>query len=144
MHKFSPGTIPNPYQWKNTIKINIFFRQKSHVYMCWALNRLSGYVWKVNIFFSTFHIYLFQNSSFCFWKRNSLFQNILLKKSIFMWFPNIYPKCIKHIFLDFIVCNIVISLMDRPILFLAAINGMTYYLDIGINSVPLQSWMGWY
>jgi len=28
MHKFSPGTIPNPYQWTNPIKINIFFGEK--------------------------------------------------------------------------------------------------------------------
>jgi len=40
-HKFSPGTIPNPYQWKNPIKMNIFFGKKSHVYMCWALKRLN-------------------------------------------------------------------------------------------------------
>jgi len=35
-----PGTIPNPYQWKNPMKINIFSGQKSHVYMCLALKRL--------------------------------------------------------------------------------------------------------
>jgi len=28
MHKFSPGTIPNPYQLKNPIKMNIFFGKK--------------------------------------------------------------------------------------------------------------------
>jgi len=44
MHKFSPGTIPNPYQWKNPIKINIFFRKKSHIYMCLALKRLNSTV----------------------------------------------------------------------------------------------------
>jgi len=32
----------HPYQWKNLIKINIFFGKKSHVYMCWALKRLSS------------------------------------------------------------------------------------------------------
>jgi len=45
MHKFSPGTIPNPYQWKNPIKINIFFGKKSHVYMCLALKRLMDSNW---------------------------------------------------------------------------------------------------
>jgi len=24
MHKFGPGTVPNPYQWKTPIKMNIF------------------------------------------------------------------------------------------------------------------------
>jgi len=41
MHKFSPGTIPNPYQWTNPIKINIFFGKKSHVYMRWELKRVN-------------------------------------------------------------------------------------------------------
>jgi len=31
MHTFNPGTIPNPYQWKTPIKMNIFFGQKLHV-----------------------------------------------------------------------------------------------------------------
>jgi len=37
--KFSHGTIPNPYQCKNPIKINIFFRKKCMI-MCMALKRL--------------------------------------------------------------------------------------------------------
>jgi len=84
MHKFSPGTIPNPYQWKNPIKMNIFFGQKIYVYMCLALKRLTSFI----------------NRAYITWiiRITSLFKQMTMNKCFYV--------IIKNILFTFLMCDI--------------------------------------